>query len=170
MVSHVDRRAPDLNLAGSDQAQEHRMSITVPRKQIAEMIAHALEQDPEECCGFLLGTGDTVSRSRPVANVHDNKISRYTMDPVDIARIEREADEQGLELVAIYHSHTYTQGYPSKTDVNNAVESGWLGPYYVLVSLVEKTRPVVRAYRIRQDGTVTEAVIETDAEYRGNAE
>ena len=144
------------------------MAIKIPRKVLAEIISHSLNQDPDECCGILLGKGDHVSSSRPVENTHPNKVSRYSMDPMAIMKLQKEADEKGDEFVAIYHSHTYTQGYPSETDVNNAVESGWTDPYYVLVSLVEKTRPVVRAYRITEKGEVLEQVITTDGRaYRG---
>lgn len=133
--------------------------LEIPKAQIAEMIAHALEADPEECCGILTGADSVVTGGRRVRNAHDNPVSRYTMDPLDIMAMERKADDRGEEFVAIYHSHTYSQGYPSETDIRNAVESGWVDPYYVLVSLVEKTRPVVRAYRISEAGEVSEVFI-----------
>ena len=86
------------------------------------------------------------------------------MPPMDLMRVESEAEAKGRKIVAIYHSHTHTQAYPSQTDVNNAVESWWTEPYYVLISLVEKTRPIVRAFRISDDGAVSETMIETDGE------
>ena len=140
------------------------MPLKVPRKLIAEMIAHALEQDPEECCGILFGTDDCAESSRRMTNAHPSKLSRYTMDPLELMQAQGEADKRGQQFVAIYHSHTYTQGYPSETDVSNAVESGWTDPHYVLVSLVEKTRPVVRAYKISDDRSVEEVVITTDGQ------
>ena len=144
------------------------MAIKIPRKTIAEIITHALEEDPNECCGFLLGKGSEVTRSSRAKNVHKNPISRYSMDPVEVMEIQQSADSKSETFVAIYHSHTYTQGYPSETDVNNAVDSGWTDPYYVLVSLVEKTRPIVRAYRIHDDRRVEEVVVVTDGQaYRG---
>ena len=144
------------------------MTLTIPRKLIAEMITHSLEHDPEECCGVLLGKDGAASTGRRMQNVHDNRVSRYTMDPLELMQVQNDADRKGQQFVAIYHSHTYTQGYPSETDIANAVESGWTDPYYVLVSLVEKTRPVVRAYRIGDDRSVTEVVIMTDGQtYRG---
>lgn len=146
------------------------VAIKIPRKVLAEMISHALVEDPSECCGILLGKGDEVKSSRPMENTHANKVSRYSMNPLQIMTMEDEARERGEEFVAIYHSHTYTQGYPSETDINNAVESGWTHPYYVLVSLVEKTRPVVRAYRITDKGEVLEQIITTDGRaYRGSS-
>ncbi len=141
----------------------------IPRKLIAEMIAHALEQDPEECCGVLFGKDGVAETSRRMQNAHQNKVSRYTMEPLELMQAQNEADRNGQQFVAIYHSHTYTQAYPSETDVNNAVESGWTDPFYVLVSLVEKTRPIVRAYRIGDDGSVNEVAIASDGQaYRGS--
>jgi [CysO sulfur-carrier protein]-S-L-cysteine hydrolase len=133
------------------------------------MITHAMELDPEECCGLLFGKSGAVTSSRRMKNVHENRVSRYTMDPRELIDAQRVADSRGDEFVAIYHSHTWTQAYPSETDVNNAVDSGWTDPYYVLVSLVEKTRPVVRAYKIGEDSAVEEIVIKTDGQpYRSS--
>ena len=134
-------------------------TLKLPKLLLAEMITHALETDPEECCGILLGRGNTVTRSRRIRNTHESRVNRYNMDPLDVLEAERDADGAGEEFVAIYHSHTYSQGYPSDTDIRNAVESGWTDPFYVLISLVEKTRPVVRAYRISEDGKAAERFI-----------
>jgi len=136
--------------------------LQVPKQLIGEMITHALLTDPEECCGLVLGKGDRATATRRITNSHENRVSRYTMDPVEVMKVEREADARGEGLLAIYHSHTYTQGYPSETDIRSAIETGWLDPYYILVSLVEKTRPVVRAYRISDDGQVKETYIRAD--------
>ena len=133
--------------------------LKLPKRLLAEMISHALDQDPEECCGLLLGRGDNATRLTRVRNANENPTSRYNMDPLDVLHAEQDADERGDKFVAIYHSHTYSQGYPSDTDVRSAVESGWVDLFYVLISLVEKTRPVVRAYRISGDGDVTEQFI-----------
>ena len=84
--------------------------------------------------------------------------------PLLLLQAEREADTRGEQLTAIYHCHTYSQAYPSEIDTKNAVESGWTDPFYVLISLVEKTRPVVRAFKITDDGQVSEVPIKTDGE------
>jgi proteasome lid subunit RPN8/RPN11 len=63
----------------------------------------------------------------------------------------RAAEERGDELVAVWHSHTHTDAYPSDTDVRQAVEPAWM---YVIVSL-KHAEPVLRAYRIR-DGAIAE--------------
>ena len=127
------------------------------------MILHALEEDPQECCGVLLGADDDeATEFVKVKNVAEDKERRYSMDPLEQAAAEQRADADGKSITGIFHSHTFTQAYPSATDVRNAVNSMWTGPVYVLVSLVEKTRPVVRGFRISDDGEVAEVVITTD--------
>ena len=140
------------------------MPFLIPKTVLANMISHALETDPEECCGVLIGDDDKAEQARRIRNAHSEPIRRYEMPPMDLMRAESEADAKGRKIVAIYHSHTHTQAYPSQTDVNNAVQSWWTEPYYVLISLVEKTRPIVRAYRISDDASVNEVPIATDGE------
>lgn len=140
------------------------MPFLIPKTVLASMISHALESDPEECCGVLIGSDDKAEEARRIQNAHPEPIRRYEMPPLELMRAESDAEAKGRKIVAIYHSHTHTQAYPSQTDVNNAVQSWWTEPYYVLVSLVEKTRPIVRAFRISEDATVTEVHIATDGD------
>ncbi len=140
------------------------MPLLITKRALANIISHALESDPDECCGVLLGDESGAEEARRLKNVHPQPARRYEMPPMDLMRVESEAEAKGRKIVAIYHSHTHTQAYPSQTDVNNAVQSWWTEPYYVLISLVEKTRPIVRAYRISEDATVTEIPITTEGE------
>ena len=94
------------------------MSFLIPKRVLASMISHALESDPEECCGVLLGDDDGAEEARRLKNVHAQPIRRYEMPPMDLMRVESEAEARGRKIVAIYHSHTHTQAYPSQTDVN----------------------------------------------------
>ena len=138
------------------------MAIKIPRTIIAEMITHALEEDPDECCGFLIGDEHEAKRLVRVKNTAKDKRRRYSMNELAVMEIQEEADANGEMFTAVYHSHTYMQAHPSETDVKNATITGWTQPYYVLVSLVEKTRPVVRAFKIHPDEVVEEVVITTD--------
>ena len=145
------------------------MSIKIPRRIIAELITHALEDDPNECCGLLLGTGDDADELHRMSNVNKKPISRYTMQPGELLEVQEKAKKSDREFIAIYHSHTFTQGYPSLTDVKNAVKVSSISTRHVIVSLVEKTRPVVRAFAINGDSEVTELVIQTDGDpYRAS--
>jgi len=136
---------------------------------VAELITHALEDDPNECCGLLLGTGDDADELHRMSNVNKKPISRYTMQSGELLEAQEKAKNSDREFVAIYHSHTFTQGYPSLTDVKNAVKVSSISTRHVIVSLVEKTRPVVRAFAINGDSEVTELVIQTDGDpYRAS--
>ena len=145
------------------------MSIKIPRLLIAELITHAMQDDPNECCGLLLGVGDEAVEIQRMSNVDRKPISRYTLQSGELVPAPEKLKETGREFVAIYHSHTFTQGYPSKTDIANAVKVAAISTRHVIVSLVEKSRPVVRAFSINGDTEVTEPVVETDGQpYRAS--
>jgi proteasome lid subunit RPN8/RPN11 len=74
------------------------------------------------------------------------------MDPRELYRAYREIEDQGWELLVIYHSHTHTEAYPSATDIRLA---SWPDAYYIIISLLDKAQPALRAFRI-VDGKVTE--------------
>jgi proteasome lid subunit RPN8/RPN11 len=125
--------------------------LTLPKSFIEEMIAHAREEAPNECCGIIAGQDDRAVRLFR-ANNSEASPYRYNVDPQDLFRIYRECDENGWEFMVIYHSHTASEAYPSLTDVRLAF---WPETYYVLVSLMKPDEPVVRAFRI-EDGRVAE--------------
>ena len=128
--------------------------LTLPREFIDEMIAHAREDAPNECCGIIAGRdGHALKLFR--ANNAEASPYRYNVDPQDLFRIHRECDENGWGFIVIYHSHTASEAYPSATDVRLAF---WPEAYYVLVSLMDPEKPVVRGFRI-EDGRVSEEEI-----------
>ncbi|MEC7838321.1 MAG: M67 family metallopeptidase [Chloroflexota bacterium] len=140
------------------------MKIIIPRQIISKLIEHSLIEDPNECCGYLMGKKNEVVEIFKCKNIHEAPIKRYSLDPLDQISAEKYAEENNLEILSIYHSHTLSQAYPSPTDIVNAVESGWIEPNYVLISLVEKTRPIVRAFKISSDSKVEEIIIEHDGD------
>ncbi len=116
-----------------------------------EITAHALEDDPNECCGFLAGLNGSVTKLYRMTNVEHSPY-RYNMDPQELYHTYREIDDGGWDLLAIYHSHTHSEAYPSATDVRLAT---WSDAYYLLVSLLSKDAPALRAFRI-EDGQISE--------------
>ena len=145
------------------------MTIKIQRKLMGELISHALQDDPNECCGLLLGSGDEADELHRMSNVNKKPISRYTMQPGELVEAQEKIKKSNREFVAIYHSHTFTQGYPSLIDIKNAVKVSSIATRHIIVSLVEKTRPVVRAFSINAESEVTELVIQTDGEpYRAS--
>lgn len=109
-----------------------------------EMIEHALGDAPNECCGVLMAAKDGGRYLRRLVNADASPFS-YSVRPEDLFDIFRRTDDGGEELVAIYHSHTHTQAYPSPTDVRMAF---YPESVYVIVSLANRDDPSVRAFRI----------------------
>lgn len=147
--------------AAGTEGEIREQVLHVNKLLISELLTHALESDPNECCGFLFGKDGVATETRRMDNVHDDKLTRFFMDYREVEKVQRDADALGQDLLAIYHSHTYTHGYPSETDIETAIETGWVPYHYIVISLVEKTRPVVRAFWITEDAQVTEVFLET---------
>jgi proteasome lid subunit RPN8/RPN11 len=130
------------------------VSLSLPQSFIDEMIAHAQEDAPNECCGIIAGEDGRAVKLFRAKNTEASPW-RYSVDPKDLFRIFRETDDNGWSFLAIYHSHTASEAYPSPTDVRLAF---WPEAYYVLVSLMDADKPVVRAFRIL-DGEIKEEEI-----------
>ena len=122
---------------------------------IDEMVAHAREEAPNECCGLVASINGDAQRIYRAANAERSPV-KYVVDPRDQIRIQNDIDNHGWELGAIYHSHTRTEPLPSQTDINLA--RNWPDPLYVIVG-VAGDAPDVRAFRI-VDGQVTETELE----------
>lgn len=119
------------------------------------MVEHCLAGLPEEACGLLAGTADPAEATvcYPTRNVEESA-RLYTVDPLQHLRADRDAEARGLEIIAVFHSHTHTEAFPSPTDVAQAPDPGW---HYVIVSL-KYAEPDVRSYRIVDGGVEEEAV------------
>ena len=132
------------------------MAIWLARQFVDEMIAHALEDAPNECCGIIAGKdGDAVKLFR--AKNAEASPYRYKVDDEDLFRFYTECSDSDWDFLVIYHSHTASEAYPSPTDVRLAF---WPDAYYVLVSTQDPVSPVVRAFRIL-DGEISEEEIES---------
>ena len=126
------------------------------------MIGHCYDGMPDEACGLLAGpypggpghVGAAASRCYPTANdAASAKV--YTVNPRDFLKADRDAEDRGLAILGVFHSHTHTDAYPSPTDVAQAPDPGW---HYVIVSLRDEA-PVVRSYRIVAGKIAEEAVV-----------
>ena len=121
------------------------------------IVAHAKRDHPDEACGIVAGPegSDRAERFVEMLNAAGSP-TFYEFDSMELFRLYKEMDEAGEEPVVIYHSHTATEAYPSRTDIGLASEPG---AHYVLVSTREHGNsegPVeFRSYRII-DGEVTE--------------
>ena len=119
-------------------------SITIPAAVVEDMLEHAREQAPRECCGLLVGKGDSVTCSVRARNL-DPQATRYLIDPEDHFAAIRAARAEGLEVVGAYHSHPSSAAVPSPADIAEA--NGGSNFVYVIVSPLGGE---VRAYRIEE--------------------
>lgn len=123
--------------------------LTLTREQVAEMVAHARQEAPNECCGLLFGRDGRVERVFRGTNIDHSPVT-YQMAPRELLEIPR-METQGLDLVGIYHSHPASPARPSSTDVARAF---YPDVAYVIISLAAP-QPEVVAFRIA-DGQVRE--------------
>jgi [CysO sulfur-carrier protein]-S-L-cysteine hydrolase len=128
--------------------------MRIAQELLDEIVAHAREEAPNECCGLMGGADGRATSVHRAENLYPSPLRFEVANPVPLLRAIEEAGE---ELVAIYHSHTRSAAYPSQTDVNMA--RGWPDPLWVICSLEAPDAPVVRAFAIRDD-QVDEVAVE----------
>ncbi len=135
--------------------------LRMEKEHADQMVAHSIQEDPNECCGILTGSDDAVSKVYQVTNTARSPY-RYLMDPQEQLNVMLESERSGQEILAFYHSHTHSPAYPSPTDVRMAQQSGWLGDdvFYILVSLEDRDDPAIRTFRIQEDGEIVEKKLE----------
>ncbi len=120
--------------------------MRIAQSLIDEMVAHAREDLPNECCGMVGGSDGEASVVIPVVNAAASPL-RFEMDPQGQYDALKQIEEGGGELLAIYHSHTKSAAYPSQTDVNQAVS--WPDAIWVIVSLEDRDAPEVKGYWLK---------------------
>ena len=127
--------------------------LTIRQDLVEAMIAHARADHPDEACGIVAGPegSDRPERFVPMINA-ERSPTFYRFDSGEQLAVWREMDRNDEEPVVIYHSHTATEAYPSRTDIAYASEPG---AHYVLVSTRDPQTEEFRSFRI-VDGVVTE--------------
>ena len=125
--------------------------MRIARELYQQIVRQAQAEAPNECCGMIASRDGEAVAVHPAVNQAASPL-RYEIDGVEQYRIQMAIDDAGLDLGAIYHSHTRSAPYPSQTDINLAFYPDAL---YIIVG-VAGPDPEVRAYTIR-DGQVTEA-------------
>jgi len=138
--------------------------LTIAPGLRAKIVAHARADHPDEACGVIAGPAgsDRPERFIPMLNA-ERSPTFYRFDSMEQFRVWREMDERGEEPVVIYHSHTATEAYPSRTDVSYASEPG---AHYVVVSTRDPDEVEFRSFRI-VDGTITEEEVRIAVEAAG---
>jgi [CysO sulfur-carrier protein]-S-L-cysteine hydrolase len=123
--------------------------MRITRSLYDQIVAHAIQDAPNECCGMIASRNGEAVKVYRARNVAASPL-RYEIDGAEQYRIQMDIEDRGLDLGAIYHSHTRSEPYPSQTDINLAFYPDAL---YVIVGLANE-EPDVRAYTIR-DGQVS---------------
>ena len=128
--------------------------MLVIRADLVEaMVAHARRDHPDEACGLLAGPEGSDRPERHVAMVNaERSPTFYRFDPTEQLRVWRDLEAAGEAPVVVYHSHTATEAYPSRSDVAYAGEPD---AHYVLISTRDPAEHELRSFRI-VDGVVTE--------------
>ncbi|OHU23667.1 peptidase [Mycobacteroides chelonae] len=136
--------------------------LVVRADLVDAMVKHARADHPDEACGVLAGPEGSDRPERHVAMINaERSPTFYRFDSGEQLRVWRAMDDADEVPVVIYHSHTATEAYPSRTDVNLAAEPD---AHYVLVSTRDPEQHELRSYRI-VDGVVTEEEISVVDQY-----
>lgn len=134
--------------------------MRLPSRYLREIISHAREGKPNEVCGLIAGRdGYPVKLYRTTNNDPTPRV-RYNVEPRELLEILREMEDNGWNLLVIYHSHPASEAYPSGTDVSL---SYYPDAVHLIVSLADDDAPAVRAFRI-VDKKVTELDLQIDEE------
>jgi proteasome lid subunit RPN8/RPN11 len=119
------------------------------------IVAHARRDHPDECCGVIAGRDGAATRMFEMENA-ERSPTGFSFDSAEWLRVYRAIDDADEDLFVVYHSHTATEAYPSRTDIRWSVNTP--GASWLLVSTREPDTEEVRSYRI-VDGMVSEEEI-----------
>jgi proteasome lid subunit RPN8/RPN11 len=127
--------------------------LTISRALYDKIVAHARADYPDEACGVITGPAGSDRPERFIAMLNAARSPTfYEFDSTELIRVWREMEDRDEEPVVIYHSHTATEAYPSRTDIDLAAVPE---AHYVLVAAWDENAIEFRSYRIA-DGEVTE--------------
>jgi proteasome lid subunit RPN8/RPN11 len=137
------------------------MALRISRVLVGSIVAHARQDHPDEACGVIAGPIDSDSPQRFIPMVNSARSPNfYEFDSSDLLKLYREMDANNEDPIVIYHSHTHTEAFPSRTDVAYASEPG---AHYVVVSTRETGNDdgpyEFRSFRI-VDGEISEEEVE----------
>jgi proteasome lid subunit RPN8/RPN11 len=128
--------------------------IELNRGFFDEMVEHGLAVFPNEACGLLAGKEDQPIRFFPMKNA-DASSDSFSLDPGEHLDVSREIDQEGWELLAIFHTHTHSGSYMSETDLKHAPTWYYPEARYLVMSLADRSNPLLKVFRV-EDGLATE--------------
>ena len=116
-----------------------------------EMVDHGIAGFPNEACGLLAGKEGRPVKFFAMSNQDASPVS-YRLDPTEQLRVFTELEDEGWDLLGIFHTHTHSEAYPSETDLKQAF---YPEATYLVMSLSDRSNPVLRGFTM-QDGEVAE--------------
>lgn len=134
--------------------------LRLPEDMATQLLEHARAEYPKEACGIIGGPPGEAAKLYRLTNVDPDPVMRYNADPKELKRVTDDIYDRDWDVVAIYHSHTHSPAFPSPTDVERAF---YPEASYVLVSLMDRSKPDLRAFRII-DGKITEIDVVRDGQ------
>ena len=135
--------------------------LKIPRKIVDAIIKQAKREDPLEACGYLAGKDGIVSKHYEMTN-KDAGEEHFSLDPEEQFTVVKKARSEGLEILAVYHSHPAAPARPSAEDIKLAFDPNIA---YVIASL-EKGKENIKAFKIKQ-GKADEVGIEIEDKNTG---
>ena len=130
--------------------------LELPADLHSAMVGHAVAGLPHEACGLFAGAAgsDLVERFYPMRNTAESA-EIYVLDGLEMIATERAAEDAGLQVMGVMHSHTRTTNYPSPTDIADAARFDPFGAWRFVIVSLRHVEASLRCYRIL-DGEVTE--------------
>ena len=128
--------------------------MKMPKEIVEKIFVQGLREAPNEACGYLAGTGGTVVKAIALTNV-DHSPEHFSLDPKEQFAAVRQLRAEGLEILAVYHTHPETPARPSEEDIRLAYDPSVI---YVIASLLQGGRDI-RAFRIRQGTVANETLV-----------
>ncbi|MDC7224859.1 MAG: M67 family metallopeptidase [Spirochaetales bacterium] len=125
--------------------------ITIPEVLSREIFEQGRDELPQEACGYLAGSDGVVSKRIPMTNI-DHSPEHFSLDPAEQFKAVKEVRSEGLELLAVYHTHPETPARPSEEDIKLAYDPSIS---YVIASLAEGN---VRSFKIREGVVAVEEI------------
>ena len=133
-------------------------TVQIQKEILEAIVRHAELEAPRECCGLLMGEDEIITHHQPMKNVLESTV-RYAMDARELFQFFKNLRAANQKHLGIYHSHPLSDAYPSETDVR---ESFYPDCAYFIVSLKNPRSPLVRAFRLVNDGAEELAIAGVD--------
>jgi proteasome lid subunit RPN8/RPN11 len=129
--------------------------IRLPKELADEMVGHAREEYPRECCGMLAGENSAISKLFKIKNIAQ-RIDEYELDPLEQVNAFEKIDRLSLKLLGIYHSHPDNPCHPSRLDIHQAFYPDTL---FFIISLKDMTDFQLRAFKMCEGKVEEETII-----------